>query len=289
MREPSSSCRTARSSICGAACCCGASRFEDGQGRRSTLKERRLVSMGDMHLGALELTLTADNWSASVTVRSAIDGRVVNAGAKLYRKFNNKHLEPLAGEVVGEDGVYLLVRTCQSNIHVAQAARTRAFLDGQPLEVSAPGHRGTGIHRAGAQSRRPARRDAGAGEAGLFLYLARSRHFGVRAGGAQGDRARGSLRSRDGGPCSCLEAPVAPLRRAYPAGRSRVQVERPDAASAEHVSPAAGRIAQLHRSRYRRARAGLDRGGVSGPCLLGRAVHLPVLQLSHARNHPHRF
>ena len=110
-------------------------RFEDGQGRRSTLEERCLVSMGEMHLGALELTLTADNWSAGVTVRSAIDGRVVNAGAKLYRKFNNKHLKPLAGKVVGEDGVYLLVRTCQSNTHVAQAARTRAFLDGQLLEV----------------------------------------------------------------------------------------------------------------------------------------------------------
>ncbi len=110
-------------------------RFEDGQGRRSTLKERRLVSMVDMHLGALELTLTADNWSAGVTVRSAIDGRVVNAGAKLYRKFNNRHLEPLSGEVVGEDSVHLLVRTCQSYIHVAQAARTRAFLDGQLLEV----------------------------------------------------------------------------------------------------------------------------------------------------------
>ncbi|MBE0620353.1 MAG: HAD-IA family hydrolase, partial [Burkholderiales bacterium] len=109
--------------------------FEDGQGRRSTLRERRLVSMGDMHLGALELALTADNWSAVVTLRSAIDARIVNDGAKLYRKFNNKHLEPLAGELVGEDGVCLLVRTCQSNVHVAQAARTRAFLDGELLEV----------------------------------------------------------------------------------------------------------------------------------------------------------
>jgi trehalose/maltose hydrolase-like predicted phosphorylase len=62
-------------------------RFEDGQGRRTTIKERRLVSMSDMHLGALELALTAENWSAKVTVRSAIDGRIVNAGAKLYRKF----------------------------------------------------------------------------------------------------------------------------------------------------------------------------------------------------------
>jgi len=109
--------------------------FEDSQGRRSTLRERRLVSMGSMHLGALEVSLTAENWSAGVTVRSAIDGRIANAGAKLYRKFNNKHLEPLAGEAVGEDGVCLLVRTCQSNLHVAQAARTRAFLDGRLLEV----------------------------------------------------------------------------------------------------------------------------------------------------------
>jgi beta-phosphoglucomutase family hydrolase len=110
-------------------------RFEDQQGRRSLLQERRLVSMHDMHLGALELSLTAENWSARVTARSGIDGRVVNAGAKLYRKFNNQHLEPLAGEAVGEDGVCLLVRTSQSHIHVAQAARTRAFLDGRPVDV----------------------------------------------------------------------------------------------------------------------------------------------------------
>ncbi|HBZ29278.1 MAG TPA: beta-phosphoglucomutase family hydrolase [Nitrosomonas nitrosa] len=109
--------------------------FEDGHGRRSTLRERRLVSMDNMHMGALEISLTADNWSANITVRSAIDGRIVNAGAKLYRKFNNKHLEPLASDVVGEDGVYLQVHTRQSNIHVAQAARTRAFIDGQLLDI----------------------------------------------------------------------------------------------------------------------------------------------------------
>jgi len=110
-------------------------RFEDGRGRRTTVRERRLVSMGDMHLGALELALTAENWSGNVTVRSSIDGRVVNAGTRLYRKFNNRHLVPLAGEAVGEDGVFLLVHTCQSNLHVAQAARTRAVIDGKLPEV----------------------------------------------------------------------------------------------------------------------------------------------------------
>jgi trehalose/maltose hydrolase-like predicted phosphorylase len=106
-------------------------RFEDGHGRRSSLTERRFVSMADMHLGALDLALAAENWSARVTVRSGIDGRVVNAGALLYRPFNNRHLEPLSGEVVGPDGVHLLVRTSQSHLHVAQVARTRAFRGGE--------------------------------------------------------------------------------------------------------------------------------------------------------------
>jgi beta-phosphoglucomutase family hydrolase len=110
-------------------------RFEDRRGRRSLLQEQRLVSMADMHLGAVELTLIAENWSEPVTIRSAVDGRVVNAGAKLYKNFNGKHLDPLVAEVVGNDGVYLLVRTCQSDIRIAQVARTQAFLDGQLLEV----------------------------------------------------------------------------------------------------------------------------------------------------------
>ena len=172
--------------------------FEDGEGRRSTLKERRLVSMGGMHLCALELTLTADNWSAGVTVRSAIDGRVVNLGAKLYRKFNNRHLEPVAGEVVGEDGVCLLTRTCQSNIHVAQVARTPTFLDGKLLEVprrviEEPGYIG--------QELKVDVKQGGTLVLEKLVSFCTSRDHAISEcgiGGGQGDRARGSLRCRDG-------------------------------------------------------------------------------------------
>ena len=69
--------------------------FEDTEGRRSTLRERRLISMASMHLGALELMLTADNWSAAVAVRSAIDGRVVNAGG--FRTQVGRGLESACG------------------------------------------------------------------------------------------------------------------------------------------------------------------------------------------------
>ena len=110
-------------------------RFEDASGRRTLLHEQRLVSMANMHLGALEVTITPENWSGRITIRSGIDGRVVNAGAKLYRAFNGKHLEPLVNEAIGNDGVYLLVRTRQSDLRIAQVARTQTFLDGSPLET----------------------------------------------------------------------------------------------------------------------------------------------------------
>ena len=105
--------------------------IEDAQGRRTAVVERRFVSMSDMHLGALELAITAKNWSGRMTIRSAIDGRVVNAGAKLYREFNNRHLRPIDSEVIGEDGTLLRVRTSQSDVRIAQAAVTRAYLDEQ--------------------------------------------------------------------------------------------------------------------------------------------------------------
>jgi trehalose/maltose hydrolase-like predicted phosphorylase len=115
-------------------------RFEDPEGRRSTLKERRLVSMADMHLAAIKLELTAENWSARVSVRSALDGRVVNDGAKLYRRFNNKHLQPVARGTLAGDTVYLLMRTCQANLQIAQAARLRAYVGGEMIEVARTTH-----------------------------------------------------------------------------------------------------------------------------------------------------
>ncbi len=110
-------------------------RFEDEKGRITTLAERRFVSMSDMHIAALELSLTAENWSGSLTMRSGIDGRVINAGAKLYRKFNNQHLEPIGSEVIEQESLLLKVRTSQSNLQVAQAARTHVFLEGTPLPI----------------------------------------------------------------------------------------------------------------------------------------------------------
>ena len=102
-------------------------RVRDGQGHWTRVTSRRVVHMADPHLAALELTLTAENWSGTVEVRSALDGRVENRGVERYRLLANQHLAPVSARAVSDDVILLEVRTVQSEIEIAQAARTRVF------------------------------------------------------------------------------------------------------------------------------------------------------------------
>jgi alpha,alpha-trehalase len=105
--------------------------WRDAEGRRTSMVQRRLVSMKDEHLAGLETTFTAENWSGTLEVRSGLDGRVVNAGVKRYRDLNARHLAVLGQAEVNPETVDLQVETTQSRVRVALAARTRLLRDGQ--------------------------------------------------------------------------------------------------------------------------------------------------------------
>ncbi len=109
--------------------------FEDAQGRRTSVVQRRFVSMNDEHLAGLETTFTAENWSGTLEVRSGLDGSVVNAGVKRYRDLNGRHLAVLDQAEVDKETVDLQVETTQSHVRVALAARTRLLHDGLPIEA----------------------------------------------------------------------------------------------------------------------------------------------------------
>ena len=104
-------------------------RFRDPQGRTSFIRSRRFVHMRQPHLAALCWTLLAEDWSGNVTVRSSLDGAVINAGVARYRQLSSRHLETLEKGRAGEDGSYLVVQTSQSRTRLALAARTRLFQD----------------------------------------------------------------------------------------------------------------------------------------------------------------
>ena len=114
---------------------CRTMRFKDRQNRETSLVQRRFVHMKEMHLAGLETTITPENWSGRMEVRSVIDGTVINGGVDRYRQLNSKHLVPVRGEAVNDETVCLLVATTQSNLRVAEAARTRVFVDGQRVDL----------------------------------------------------------------------------------------------------------------------------------------------------------
>ncbi|MFD7307213.1 glycoside hydrolase family 65 protein [Promicromonospora sp. NPDC059942] len=99
-------------------------RFRDPEGRILAVTQRRIVSMHDPHVAALETTFLAENWSGPLDVWAGLDGRVVNAGVARYRDLDGRHLVPVAEGYDERDGVvWLQVRTASSQIRIAQAAR----------------------------------------------------------------------------------------------------------------------------------------------------------------------
>ena len=108
--------------------------FADGEGRRSTLSERRFVHMAHRHLAALETCLEPHGWSGRVEFESALDPRVENAGVPRYAELEATHLMPLEKGCDGEI-VYTRVETTQSHVQVSMAARTRAFSTHGPMDV----------------------------------------------------------------------------------------------------------------------------------------------------------
>ena len=110
-------------------------RFRDRKGREPDLVSRRFVNMARPHLAAIEWVVTARNWSGRLTVRSALDGTVVNDGVARYRGLANRHLEPLESGRADGDKIFVLVNTSQSRMAVAEAARTRVFRLDEPIKT----------------------------------------------------------------------------------------------------------------------------------------------------------
>lgn len=108
--------------------------FRDHQGRETTLLTQRLVHMGQPHLGAIEWRVRPENWSGRISVRSALDGRVINAGVERYRQLASTHLVPLSTDVPCDDTIRLQVETRQSRLRIAQAARMHLRVNGQAVE-----------------------------------------------------------------------------------------------------------------------------------------------------------
>lgn len=111
--------------------------FKDDQGRETRLKSVKMVSMDDCHLATLEWELQALNWSGEITIISGIDGNVKNRGVPRYNDLNGDHLKIVESGVFddeGEEGLFMHSKTNNTEVSVAQAARTDVFVTNDQAE-----------------------------------------------------------------------------------------------------------------------------------------------------------
>jgi len=108
--------------------------FSDANGRETRLIERRFVHMENKHIASIELTIMPVNWEGRIEVESGIDGNIKNEGVKRYSALSNAHLKCIKKELES-DMIFLKVETVQSNHTVSLAAKTKLFLNSEPLFV----------------------------------------------------------------------------------------------------------------------------------------------------------
>ncbi len=105
---------------------------EDKQGRQTSIRSERFASMDNPLLAAMRYSIQPLNYSGTITLRSGIDGALINDGVERYKSLNQQHMKSL--KTGAEQGViFVLNQTTQSKYHIAEAALHHIFLDGKPM------------------------------------------------------------------------------------------------------------------------------------------------------------
>ncbi|MFX1535445.1 MAG: beta-phosphoglucomutase family hydrolase, partial [Promethearchaeota archaeon] len=105
---------------------------KDEEGRETLIESRRLASMKNPHLAALRYSIKPLNYSGDLSVKSGLNGNLINAGVERYKQLDSKHLEPVTQGGKG-DIIYLMVQTNQSKIAIAEAAKLVISKNGEKV------------------------------------------------------------------------------------------------------------------------------------------------------------
>lgn len=110
--------------------------FRDADGHETRLFERRFVHMHFSHMAGVELKITAVNWSGKISVKSSIDGTILNGGDEIETRFQaNKHLHTL-NKIADGNRMVLKVITSNTKLAVAMGARHVLFVGSAEAEQS---------------------------------------------------------------------------------------------------------------------------------------------------------
>lgn len=107
---------------------------KDKAGKITEIVSKRIAGMADPHLASLQYQITPVNYSGVVTLKSGINGDIINDNVERYKQLNQQHLKPV---IQGRDEnlIWVAVETTQSAIIIAEAANHSIFIDGKPADA----------------------------------------------------------------------------------------------------------------------------------------------------------
>jgi beta-phosphoglucomutase family hydrolase len=102
--------------------------FKDEKGRETQIQTERILSMDNPHYAALRYKVTPKNYSGKITLKSSLDGNIINYGVARYRTLNSKHLNPL-NAYDKDDSCFLEVETTASKVKILYKAKNKLYKD----------------------------------------------------------------------------------------------------------------------------------------------------------------
>jgi len=111
----------------------------DDSGRETLIRSQRIAGMNDPHLAAMKYSISPLNYSGRITVKSTLNGNMINDGVERYRQLNQKHLQPLEAGAEGKLS-WLVTETTQSAISIAEAVKLNIFFENKMIEPEIENH-----------------------------------------------------------------------------------------------------------------------------------------------------
>jgi beta-phosphoglucomutase family hydrolase len=109
-------------------------KVRDEKGNETLVESSRFSSMADPHLSAMQYTIKPLNYSGKITVKTGINGAIINDGVERYKSLNQQHLKSVDQGAAG-NRQFVVVSTTQSGIQIAEAADHYFYQHGKLLSA----------------------------------------------------------------------------------------------------------------------------------------------------------
>jgi len=108
---------------------------QDSKGNITLIESTRLASMANKHRAAINYSITPQNYTGYIRIKSRLSVPLKNEGVKRYGYLNQHHTEPM--EQGGNDSLsFVAAKTTQSGIVMAVAAQLAVYYNERPMATN---------------------------------------------------------------------------------------------------------------------------------------------------------